>query len=130
MSEHSDGRVIRVWGLLALGAISGAGAALAGWLLSAPQAVSPGDFIFADKIWHFLAFVCLTAPACLALDQRGRRFWCAHMLALAVGSEIVQALAGQGRSGDPADALADAAGVFAALWGAHVLRRLFAQPRS
>ena len=93
-----------VWGLLALGLVSGVGAALAGWLLTAPQTATPGDFLFADKLWHFLAFACLTAPGCLALDRRGRRFWCAHMLALAVGSEIVQAVSGQGRSGDPIDA--------------------------
>lgn len=130
MSEQSDGRSTGVWALLALGVVSGAGAAIAGWLLSAPQAASPGDFIFADKLWHFLAFACLTAPGCLALDRRGRRFWCAHMLALAVGSEVVQAVAGQGRSGDPIDALADAAGVLAASLGARLARRLLSQPRS
>ena len=119
-----------VWGLLALGLVSGVGAALAGWLLTAPQTAPPGDFLFADKLWHFLAFACLTAPGCLALDRRGRRFWCAHMLALAVGSEIVQAVSGQGRSGDPIDALADAAGVLAALLGARLVRRLVSQPRS
>ena len=130
MSNQSDTRTMGVWGLLALGLVSGVGAALAGWLLTAPQTATPGDFLFADKLWHFLAFACLTAPGFLALDRRGRRFWCAHMLALAVGSEIVQAVSGQGRSGDPIDALADAAGVLAALLGARLVRRFVSQPRS
>ena len=128
--DQGRGRPTAIVWIGLLGVLSGGGAALAGWLLTAPQAATPGDFPMADKVWHVLAFACLTAPACLVLDRRGRWFWCVHMLALAVGSEIVQALAGNGRSGDPLDALADLLGVALAVLAARSVRSRLSQPSS
>ncbi len=65
-----------------LGAISGLGMALAAWLLIAPTAGPPPAFPFQDKVFHAVAFACLTGPAVLVLPPRYLWFWLAHMVAL------------------------------------------------
>ena len=89
--------------------------ALAAWLLIAPDVGPPLAFPFQDKVFHVIAFGCLTGPAVLALPRRYMWFWAAHMLALAAGIEIVQTLGGEGRSGSVWDFLADVVGVALAL---------------
>lgn len=98
-----------VW--VALGVVSGLGMSVAAWLLTMPSTGMPPPFPHLDKIQHFLVFAALTGPAVLALPKRYLPFWIGHMLALGVGSEIVQGVIGQGRSADVLDVLADWAGV-------------------
>ena len=67
-------------------------------------------------------FAALTGPAVLALPKRYAPFWLAHMLALGIGSEIVQGMIGEGRSADVLDVLADWAGVWAGYLVARIIR--------
>lgn len=115
--------VIAMWA--GLGLVSGLGMALAAWLLIAPEAGPPPAIPFQDKIFHVLAFACLTGPAVLALPARYMWFWAAHMLALGAGIEVVQQRMGAGRTGDLLDFAADAAGVFLALGVGRWLRARF-----
>ncbi len=101
---------------LALGLISGLGMALAAYLLIAPIIGPPPAFPFQDKVFHALAFGCLTGPGVLVLPRQYLWFWLAHMLALGAGIEFAQSAGDNGRSGDLVDFLADAAGVLSA-WG-------------
>lgn len=112
-----------VWAVL--GAISGFGMALASWLLLAPDVGPPPMIPFQDKLFHILAFGCLTGPAILALPRRYGWFWLAHMLALGAGIEWVQMKMGEGRTADPLDVLADAAGIGLAFLIARLIRRRF-----
>ena len=97
-----------------LGAISGLGMALAAYLLIAPDVGPPPAIPFQDKIFHAVAFGCLTGPAVLVLPRQYLWFWLAHMVALGGGIEIVQSMGDEGRSGDVFDFLADCAGIAAA----------------
>ncbi len=110
-----------------LGLVSGLGMALGAWLLVAPDAGPPPTLPFQDKIFHALAFACLTGPAVLVLPKRYLWFWLAHMVALGGGIELVQARMGEGRSGDVVDFLADVAGILIALAAGRWLRRVFAE---
>jgi hypothetical protein len=110
-----------------LGLISGLGMALAAWLLIAPDVGPPPAIPFQDKIFHAVAFACLTGPAVLVLPKRYLWFWIAHMIALGGGIELVQARMGEGRSGDVLDFLADVAGILIALAAGRWLRRVFAE---
>lgn len=112
-----------VWA--ALGAVSGFGMALAAWLLLAPNVGPPPLIPFQDKLFHIVAFGCLTGPAILALPKRYGWFWLAHMLALGAGIEWVQMKMGEGRSGDPLDFLADCVGIGLAYLIARLIRRRF-----
>jgi len=114
--------VATLWVLL--GAISGLGMAVAAWLLIAPDSGPPSTFPFQDKIFHILAFGCLTGPAILVLPPRYHWFWLAHMAALGGGIELVQARMGQGRTADPVDFLADLIGIAIAVLIAGVIRRV------
>jgi hypothetical protein len=109
-----------VW--VGLGVCSGLGMALAAWLLIAPNVGPPPAFPYQDKVFHFVAFGCLTGPAALVLPRRYLGFWLGHMMALGAGVEVVQELAGDGRSGSVWDFLADAAGVIAAVALARLIR--------
>lgn len=103
--------VIRV----VLGVISGFGMALAAFLLIAPDVGPPPLLPFQDKLFHAVAFACLTGPAVLVLPRQYLWFWVAHMVALGGGIEVAQAMGGEGRSGDVVDFVADCVGIFAAL---------------
>lgn len=106
-----------------LGVVSGLGMAIAAWLLIAPTPGPPPTIPFQDKIFHVLAFGCLTGPAVLVLPPRYHWFWLAHMAALGAGIEVVQGRMGQGRSADPVDFLADLVGIgLAVLIGRYVRR--------
>ena len=108
-----------------LGAISGFGMALASWLLLAPNVGPPPLFPYQDKVFHIVAFGCLTGPAVLALPKPYLWFWLAHMIALGAGIEWVQAKMGEGRSADPLDFLADCVGIALALVIGRLIRRMF-----
>jgi hypothetical protein len=112
-----------VWAIL--GALSGFGVALASWLLLAPNVGPPPLFPYQDKVFHIIAFGCLTGPAILALPRRYSCFWLTHMLALGAGIEFVQSKMGEGRSGDPLDFLADCMGIALAFVIARLIRRIF-----
>lgn len=107
-----------------LGVVSGLGMAIAAWLLIAPTPGPPPTIPFQDKIFHVLAFACLTGPAVLVLPPRFLWFWLAHMAALGGGIELVQGRMGQGRTADPVDFLADLAGIGLAVLIGRSIRRL------
>jgi hypothetical protein len=107
------------------GIISGLGMAVAAWVLIAPNVGPPPMIPFQDKIFHALAFACLTGPAVLVLPKRYLWFWVAHMVALGGGIELVQARGDEGRSGDVVDFLADLVGIAAALGMGRWLRGRF-----
>lgn len=117
--------VMVVWA--GLGIVSGLGMALAAWLLIAPDVGPPPAIPFQDKIFHAVAFACLTGPAVLVLPRQYLWFWLAHMIALGAGIELVQARMGEGRTGDPLDFAADVVGVLLALAVGRWLRRRFAE---
>lgn len=106
-----------------LGVVSGLGMALAAFLLIAPDVGPPPTIPFQDKIFHAVAFACLTGPGVLVLPARYLWFWLAHMAALGGGIEIVQERAG--RSGDLVDFVADLVGIVLALAIGRWLRRRF-----
>lgn len=112
-----------VWAVL--GAISGIEMSLAAWLLLAPNVGPPPLIPFQDKLFHLIAFGCLTGPAVLVLPKPYSWFWLAHMLALGAGIEWVQARMGEGRTADPVDFLADAIGIGLAFLVARLIRRRF-----
>jgi len=96
---------------LVLGAVSGFGMALAAWMFIAPVEGPPPAFPFQDKIFHTLAFACLTGPGVLVLPRRYLWFWLAHMAVLGAGIEWVQGRADLGRSADIVDFIADCVGI-------------------
>lgn len=108
-----------------LGVVSGLGMALAAWLFIAPDVGPPPAIPFQDKIFHALAFACLTGPGVLVLPRRYLWFWVAHMVALGGGIELVQARGDEGRSGDVLDFAADVVGVLVALGVGRWLRARF-----
>lgn len=105
-----------------LGAASGLCMALAAFLLIAPDVGPPPVFPFQDKVFHAIAFACLTGPAVLVLPRKYLWFWLAHMVALGAGIEIVQSMGGEGRAGSAWDFLADVVGVAAALGIGRLIR--------
>ena len=109
----------------ACGIISGLGMAVAAWVLIAPDIGPPPAIPFQDKIFHAVAFACLTGPAVLVLPGRYLWFWIAHMAALGGGIELVQARMGEGRSGDLLDFIADLVGIAVALGIGRWLRGRF-----
>ena len=111
-----------------LGVVSGLGMALAAWLFIAPDVGPPPAIPFQDKIFHAVAFACLTGPGVLVLPRRYLWFWVAHMAALGGGIELVQARAGEGRSGDALDFAADVVGIVVALVIGRWLRSRFERP--
>ena len=108
-----------------LGVVSGLGMALAAWLFIAPDVGPPPAIPFQDKIFHALAFACLTGPGVLVLPRRYLWFWVAHMVALGGGIELVQARGDEGRSGDVLDFAADVVGILVALGVGRWLRARF-----
>lgn len=108
-----------------LGVISGLGMALAAFLLIAPDVGPPPLLPFQDKLFHAMAFACLTGPAVLVLPRQYLWFWLAHMVALGGGIEVAQSMGDEGRSGDVLDFVADCVGVAAALGVGRWLRRRF-----
>jgi hypothetical protein len=108
-----------------LGVVSGLGMALAAWLFIAPDVGPPPAIPFQDKIFHALAFACLTGPGVLVLPRRYLWFWVAHMVALGGGIELVQARGDEGRSGDVLDCAADVVGILVALGVGRWLRARF-----
>lgn len=78
-------------------------------VLYAPRQPGPVPFVHADKVVHVGVFL---VPAVLALLAGFRgRVVVGLLVAHAVVSEVVQARLLPGRSGDPADVLADVVGV-------------------
>lgn len=116
-----------IWVWAGLGVVSGLGMALAAWLLIAPDVGPPPAIPFQDKIFHAIAFACLTGPAVLVLPKQYLWFWLAHMVALGGGIELVQARMGEGRTGDLLDFTANVAGILLALAVGRWLRRRFAE---
>ena len=114
--------VAALWSIL--GVVSGLGLAIAAWLLIAPTPGPPPTIPFQDKIFHVLAFGCLTGPAVLVLPPRYHWFWLAHMAALGGGIELVQGRMGQGRTADPLDFVADLVGIGLAVLIGRSLRRM------
>jgi hypothetical protein len=108
-----------------LGVVSGLGMALAAWLFIAPDVGPPPAIPFQDKIFHAVAFACLTGPGVLVLPRRYLWFWVTHMVALGGGIELVQARGDEGRSGDVLDFAADVVGVLVALGVGRWLRARF-----
>ena len=108
-----------------LGVVSGLGMALAAWLFIAPDVGPPPAIPFQDKIFHAVAFACLTGPGVLVLPRRYLWFWVAHMVALGGGIELVQARGDEGRSGDVLDFAADVVGIVVALGVGRWLRARF-----
>ena len=108
-----------------LGVVSGLVMALAAWLFIAPDVGPPPAIPFQDKIFHALAFACLTGPGVLVLPRRYLWFWVAHMVALGGGIELVQARGDEGRSGDVLDFAADVVGILVALGVGRWLRARF-----
>jgi hypothetical protein len=108
-----------------LGVVSGLGMALAAWLFIAPEVGPPPAIPFQDKIFHAVAFACLTGPGVLVLPRRYLWFWVAHMVALGGGIELVQARGDEGRSGDVLDFAADVVGILVALGVGRWLRARF-----
>ncbi len=108
-----------------LGVISGLGMALAAFLLIAPDVGPPPLLPFQDKLFHAVAFACLTGPAVLVLPRQYLWFWVAHMVALGAGIEVAQSMGDEGRSGDVLDFVADCVGVAAALGVGRWLRGRF-----
>lgn len=111
-----------------LGIISGFGMAVAAGLLIAPDVGPPPLIPFQDKIFHAVAFACLTGPAVLVLPKRYLWFWAAHMVALGGAIELVQARMGEGRSGDVIDFIADVVGIAVAVGVGRWLRGRFERP--
>jgi hypothetical protein len=99
--------------------------ALAAWLFIAPDVGPPPAIPFQDKIFHAVAFACLTGPGVLVLPRRYLWFWVAHMVALGGGIELVQARGDEGRSGDVLDFAADVVGILVALGVGRWLRARF-----
>jgi hypothetical protein len=66
----------------------------------------------------------------LALPRRYLIFWLAHMLALAAGIELVQALDRQGREASVWDFLAGAAGIATAAFLGRLIRARFERAQS
>ncbi len=108
-----------------LGAVSGLGMALAAWLFIAPDVGPPPTIPFQDKIFHAVAFACLTGPGVMVLPRRYLWFWVAHMVALGGGIELVQARGDEGRSGDVLDFAADVVGIAVAFGVGRWLRARF-----
>lgn len=94
-----------------LGAVSGFGMALAALMFIAPVDGPPPTIPFQDKIFHALAFACLTGPGVLVLPKRYLWFWLAHMAVLGAGIECMQGRADLGRSADIVDFIADCVGI-------------------
>ena len=105
-----------------LGVGSGTCMALAAFLLIAPDVGPPPVFPFQDKVFHAIAFACLTGPAVLVLPRKYLWFWLAYMVALGVGIEIVQAMGDNGRSASVSDFLADLVGIAVALGVGRLIR--------
>ena len=108
-----------------LGVVSGLVMALAAWLFIAPDVGPQPAIPFQDKIFHAVAFACLTGPGVLVLPRRYLWFWVAHMVALGGGIELVQARGDEGRSGDVLDFAADVVGILVALGVGRWLRARF-----
>lgn len=98
-------------GRMLLGAVSGAGLVLLAALLLAPSTGAQNAFPGQDKLYHFIAFALVAAPASCALSTGGRTVWAGLLAGFGVASEIAQSLLGLGREGSVLDFLADAAGV-------------------
>lgn len=90
------------------------------WLLYSARPPNPLTFPGSDKVAHFCMFGGVTGLFVLA---GVRRAWVLPAnLAHAVVSELIQWRWIPGRSGSPLDFLADAAGIFLALWLASRIR--------
>ena len=81
------------------------------YVLFTPDPAGPTGPPGADKVVHAVLFLLLASTARRALGSRTGVL--AGVLVYAVASELVQALLLPHRSGDPLDALADAAGAAA-----------------
>ena len=116
-------KTFAVW--VALGAVSGFGMAVAALMFIAPVDGPPPAIPFQDKIFHALAFACLTGPGVLVLPKRYLWFWLAHMVVLGAGIEWAQARSDLGRSGDIADFIADCVGIAVAYGAGRWIRAWF-----
>lgn len=110
---------------LVLGAVSGFGMAGAALIFIAPVDGPPPAFPFQDKIFHAVAFACLTGPGVIVLPKRYLWFWLAHMVVLGAGIEWAQARSDLGRSGDIVDFIADCVGIAMAYGAGRWIRARF-----
>jgi hypothetical protein len=110
---------------LVLGAVSGFGMAVAALMFIAPVDGPPPAIPFQDKIFHAVAFACLTGPGVLVLPKRYLWFWITHMVVLGAGIEWAQARSDLGRAGDVMDFIADCVGVALAYGVGRMIRRRF-----
>lgn len=109
--DRSDGRVARPgWRTWAARAAFAGATAVNLAVVFAPQPDVPGQGVPGlDKVVHVAVFA---AVACTGLHAGARARWLVPvLLAHAVTSEVIQARLLPGRSGDPWDGVADAAGV-------------------
>ncbi len=90
-------------------------------VLYAPDAGGAPAFAGADKVVHLATFASVALAGLRA--GLGRRWWPALVVVHAVVSEMVQHWALPHRSGDPADVLADVAGVLLGVLAARQLGR-------
>lgn len=96
--------------------------AVIAWLSLAPSSVLPNVTLW-DKIEHSIAYFGLTMIGAYAFPERLTRLTAGLFLG-GVGVEIFQSLMAQGRQGDPADALANSAGIALALLVTRAIREL------
>lgn len=108
---------------VALGVVSGLAFALLAFLLMGQEPGPPPLIPFQDKLFHFIAFAGVTAPGVLVLPRRYWPFWLAHMVLVAVGTEIFQSFVYDPRSTSVWDALADFAGIAASTAVCDFIRR-------
>ncbi|MBI1404598.1 MAG: VanZ family protein [Caulobacter sp.] len=97
--------------------------ALIAWLSLAPGEDLPQALTFWDKAEHATAYLGLTLVGAWAFPERLRRLALGLFLA-GVGVEILQAIMGLGRQGDPVDAVANSVGIAVGLGVAMAARRL------
>lgn len=90
------------------------------YVLFAPDPGGAPRFTGADKVVHLVLFALLAASARWRCGPRPT-VWLA-VAAYAVVSELVQGLLLDGRSGDPADVVADLVGVVLGWWSLRVRR--------
>ncbi|MDP1631047.1 MAG: hypothetical protein Q8L66_06475 [Caulobacter sp.] len=99
------------------------------WGSLAPSSIPPGPGLW-DKAQHAAAYFGLTVIGAWAFPRRLTAL-AASLFAAGVGIEILQSMMNLGRQGDPADALANTAGIAAGLILTLAARRLIGdRPRA
>ncbi|EFK11052.1 VanZ-like protein [delta proteobacterium NaphS2] len=94
------------------------------WLSLTPGLDLPCDFVNADKVYHMLAYLWLSALPFFAFSRSGGALTAAlAMIFLGIGLEFVQAYV-PGRSFSVADMAANSLGVILGIWlGRYMTRK-------